>query len=1372
MTLKLFSFFGALLVGAPLLYSSEAILEDSPTQFGLRVETSGFKVESSLGGSKIVADDRSAATLTGSPDLPYYRFQIATGAKSPAVTVEVEEWEDLAIPQGLAGVPFWKTNREPLASRDDALFLAAGQINPVISEPGTYRGITLRTISIPLGLPTPDGKRVRLIRRFTVRVHLAAAQGPFNSQIQTQLKAVGIKNILGGSFFPLKPSAPLPKGKGRIIGANLGNSWIKIKVGDKQVDGLAEDGVYAIPFETAVATNRDILGAKISSLRIYAGPKDTLNSTVDSLGTLPPTLAEIPITVEDANSNGTFDEGDRLVFYGHGTSLWNRVPKDIWGSGIDDTLIPPAQWQFVSDPYSFENGYFLDWSGSGLKPALRNTLIPSGPIPAKEFSVAPHYLRAEKDLSTGSCAFGQFDGETGFDWYWHGKEDCSSIPSMNLNAGQLKSPTTDTLDGYMGDTTYIGFFVSEMGSAGIFQAFDGFGTLPQLGKPLAKYGTWFAQPTILPPGSLGFDSVRWDGSNRKFEGYTIKYSRKIDWKGKGRLVFPTAWGERIRYRIQDGSGLNCLRVEKGVGRNRLEVKSLGTDGFFVDSAGLYEDVLYYLYQSPVEISKASLQEEKLILSSTGLVRDLFTGDGVDPEYMIISPEALLPQAIELSKYRNESGRIVPLKTVVVRVEDIYRNWSGGRLSPPAIRDFLGWALNHWGGATPGRLKYTLLFGDGHYDYRDILKSKRPNYIPPFNRDQGDDPMSTDDFYAVLDAGENWETGLLDLSLGRLSVQSSEDAVAYLEKIKLYESPKSGGEWRSRTLHAADDDMQRGSADGVLDHTNDTEKLTRRILAQEPGMRVEKIYELDYPFNASLLKPEATQDLITTINRGVLALTFVGHGAYDQWADEVLLKTNDAISRFRNNGTPFAMAVFSCTVGRFDKILDDGMCEKFVRQKNFGAIAALGGSRETYPGPNIALGESFLGKLFSKTMGQSPAIGEAVLFAKNQTSARRNNQKYILFGEPVVMIRRPELSFTFDKLPDTLRALECGVVSGKIAGGSGKGSINLRILSGDVKKNYVVKNDTAPQRTERRGQILFERTVPYANHSFAADFFLPKQLPFGDSLAKIQIFAWDAEKPMEGSTILDSLSIQNNLEGSVCTQDDSKGPRIKITGCNIKESGGVDFPDRVKITLPYCLQIEVTDSTGGVMSGEGPDEGTTFEWMGVGEPFHPKATSDELYRKTYPFTMARSDAQPGNYAFKVNARDGFGNLGSRLIHLEITNDSVIHFVNAFNVPNPVKNGGTTFYFSTTIPVEEGEQQVSPRDDRILYDLKIFNQKGYLVQEFRDIRSGDVHWNGVDAWGRSLANGIYFYQAIAKWDFKDGSPGKGQRVSRRNTLVLSR
>jgi hypothetical protein len=164
--------------------------------------------------------------------------------------------------------------------------------------------------------------------------------------------------------------------------------------------------------------------------------------------------------------------------------------------------------------------------------------------------------------------------------------------------------------------------------------------------------------------------------------------------------------------------------------------------------------------------------------------------------------------------------------------------------------------------------------------------------------------------------------------------------------------------------------------------------------------------------------------------------------------------------------------------------------------------------------------------------------------------------------------------------------------------------------------------------------------------------------------------------------------------------------------------------------------------------------------------------DDLSLKTYQMPLSKQELAEGTHLLKISARDGYGNLTQRQITLQVAQDTALRFVRAFNVPNPMKRDGTTFWFSTSLPVDEGGALTEPLVDRVRFHVRIFNQRGYMVREFRDAVSGSTRFDGRDAWGKQLANGVYFYDVTATWSESQGSPQGGRRTSRKNTLVISR
>ncbi len=1378
----------------------ERVLEDTPAKLVLEISNPDFNLVrvDEAGTFQVTCNGCSRTGIPGSPDLPVYRFDVITGTSAPQVKINILETETRTVMGGISPYPNFLSPTKMEYHADVRLFREAANLEPRLLNVRALRGVPIRGIETPLTLWSESGKTLTLIKRMQVEVQFAGVLGQRATNRLSEAFASAVKNSIGGAYL-YRSDSPVALRKSSAAHFELGNRFIRFKIGDRNLENLDEDRVYGVSFSDLVRVSTDLNGVSIANLRMYTGPNDSLPSTMHAQ-ILAGTLREIPIEILDKNGNTTFDEGDSVRFFAHGTSLWTRLPGNRG----------PIRYEFTSDPYSFENYYFLDFSESGKSdPALRLSVSPSLPIVAPAKTSSYSYLRAEKDLQTATCDItGHKDEETGFDWFWHWNGNlCGSTTLMSLSKLQLASEETDSLpdldQSIPGDSLYVGLYFAQLRQdSGSTVFFGGKGeSLDILRVPVqdtsvhptpnyspGNYYVWTKPVKDAPVFQL--DSLKWS-RDRRFEGYTVSYRRKHIFSGKPLWIYPTEFGKAVSYKVAGGEGVQCLRIEDGVAVRRMVLNGQET---FTDSLSKGADAKYFLYKNSAALPLANIELQSLPSTGTSL-RNLETGDGENPEYIIITASPLLQQAMALKDYRNKASRSLHVRTSVVRVEDIYRQFSSGRMSPIAIRDFLRWAYAGWGAKSSDSraLKYVLLFGDGNYDYRNIrasvMKSAPPNLIPPFECFPYDnDEIATDDFYAALDSTENDLLNIgLDVSVGRLPLQSTDQAEAYLQKVKDYEDPNKAGEWRSRVILTADDATQRGTDDGydpiTGGHTTDSDRLGREsINANEPAVSVDKIYLLDYPLNTSYHKPEATEDLLSLINRGTLMVNYVGHGASNQWADEALLLTNDALSRMHNEGRTPMINAFSCTVGRFESLTGEGMSEQFVKQKGVGAIAAVSSTRESFPGPNLALAGAFYRRAFppdSAREGQT--IGQALQFAKNssETFAQggdRNDLKYALLGEPVLMLRKPKLGVTIIQAPDTLKALDCSAITGKISGGSGAGFVNIKIVAGSIHKTYVIGHNMTAQDVDKRGNILFERTIPYKDFTFSSDYFIPKQISFGDSTAQILFFAWDAKEEREGMAVKQNLHIKGTATSACATDTDGKGPRIQITGCQKKETDAIDFPDRVKLPIPYCLQVQVQDSTGGVLTGQGPDEGTTLEIPGILEPYHPQPGIDDLYYKTYQLSLDKKTFRPGQHLLKVSARDGYGNISVRQMVMDLTADSSLQTVSAYNVPNPMKRNGTTFYFSTIIPTGDVDfADLSNAVDRVEFEIHVFNQSGKMVKAFQHALSGEIRWDGHDEWGQLLANGVYFYKITASQSLASlagARPSYRTLSSKRNVLIISR
>ena len=161
------------------------------------------------------------------------------------------------------------------------------------------------------------------------------------------------------------------------------------------------------------------------------------------------------------------------------------------------------------------------------------------------------------------------------------------------------------------------------------------------------------------------------------------------------------------------------------------------------------------------------------------------------DWIVITHRDFWSQAQTLADHRASfSG----MRTMVVDVQDVYDEFSGGLMDPEAIRRFLAYAHEHWQPPAP---QYVVLMGDGHYDYKNHLLHPEQQFIPPYldlvdcflgetaadNRFVAGDRTNSDP-----DALECQRHAMPFMAIGRFPVNSVEEAEGMVKKTICYENP--------------------------------------------------------------------------------------------------------------------------------------------------------------------------------------------------------------------------------------------------------------------------------------------------------------------------------------------------------------------------------------------------------------------------------------------------------------------------------------------------------------------------------------------------------------------------------------------------------
>ncbi|MCC7203174.1 MAG: hypothetical protein IT393_11015 [Nitrospirae bacterium] len=340
------------------------------------------------------------------------------------------------------------------------------------------------------------------------------------------------------------------------------------------------------------------------------------------------------------------------------------------------------------------------------------------------------------------------------------------------------------------------------------------------------------------------------------------------------------------------------------------------------------------------------------------------------DYIIITHPDFADAIKALAGYRSQQGYSV----VTVRINDIYDQFSGGVESPHAIRAYLKYAYDNWA----IRPQYVLLVGDATVDYKD-LSGNGKNYMPAY-------------LYNYPGLGEvpsdNWfvdviEDVLPEMNIGRIPARSALEVSDVISKIISHEgSVKSG-----TVALIADDDNP--NFEGLSDSISG--------IVSSSGYVPAKVYE-------STLQQNFKPAISSAINSNPLIVNYTGHGAFDDWANNMFSSLD--VAELTNSAYPFVVAL-NCLNGYFVRAdtLDPSIAEAFILARNKGAVAVLAPGSWGYLSDHDPLAQ----ELYSIMLSENISLGEAVTRAK--TKAYTNNnimedavQTFIFFGDPATKLK--------------------------------------------------------------------------------------------------------------------------------------------------------------------------------------------------------------------------------------------------------------------------------------------------------------------------------------------------------------------------------
>lgn len=1047
-------------------------------------------------------------------------------------------------------------------------------------------------------------------------------------------------------------------------------------------------------------------------------------------------LPENAIQISGA-SDGTFDPSDYILFYGRGPDDWAYLPAEKHFS-MQKHLYDDRAYYFVK--IDSEDGKRLGSVPSASATAYVSTTFDD----FDRFEAEETNLMHEWDKSQGS----------GKKWYGDHFKNARSYTYNKLFTFPNPEPgnhTTIRAEMAIRSLSRSSFFVEVNGNrlqsepAARVSRLTGIGDneVDYAKTAVLEHSTGIQKPELDIVVEYPYPAGSGDGSEAWLDFIEVNTRRQLRMSGSQlhfrdtrSLDFPDT-----RYIISETSeNMMVWEVSDPLNPTNRQFSRQGTEILFGAEGNVLRSFIIF------DPTQALLNPEAI-----GRIPNQNLHGIVEADMLIVYHPDFESEALRLQAHRSSFDG---LKVVATSVSDIYNEFSSGATDPTAIRNFARMCRER----DPG-FRYLLLLGDGSFDQRDIYKLGG-NYIPTYQTESFNPIFAfpTDDYYAILEPASLGDpadplSGALDISVGRLPVNTPEQAGLAVDKIIRYDkSPEALSNWRNQLSFIGDDeDGQR--------HMLQADEIAGIIENSFPAFNTEKIY-LDAFTQVSTpggeRYPEVNEAINQAIFRGNLVMTYLGHGGSQGLAQERILNITD----IRSWENTYKMPLFVTATCSFTGYDDAGFTtagEEVFLNPNGGAFALMTTTRAVLSSQNKLLTEQVLIRLFERDQGLPRAIGTVMQLAKNSFTGGgilSNSRKFTLIGDPSQKLAMPRwqvrtrvinASNVEPGVPDTLRALQKITIAGEVTDEVGKllndfnGTLYPAIYDKKVTLYTLGQDPGSPVKPfEIQRNVIFKGKASVSGGKFEFSFVVPKDINFETGPGKISYYA------SEPSRLRDAHGNYNNvLIGGTDPNifADRQGPEIDVY-LNSEDFvfGGITDPDP---TLLVLLSDENGINVVGNSIGhdlEGILDEDTQNSLVLNDYY--SSEQDDYTRGSVRYPLSK--LEPGKHTIRIKAWDVANNSSEAATEFVVFDGEGIRLEHVLNYPNPFTDQ-TCFQFDHNYANQE-----------LSVVINIFTISGRLVKTLRQnlfsdgaIRLDDcIPWDGRDDFGDSLARGIYLYKVYVE------------------------
>ena len=754
----------------------------------------------------------------------------------------------------------------------------------------------------------------------------------------------------------------------------------------------------------------------------------------------------------------------------------------------------------------------------------------------------------------------------------------------------------------------------------------------------------------------------------------------------------------------------------------------------------------YTFSSPYDIERTFIALDPNIdyptISSYSSVKNQDLHSLKDIDVIILSDSKLVNAAEELGKFHKNNDN---LTYKVLTVNPIYNEFSSGTPDITAYRMLLK-MLYDKAKDEEDKPKYLILFGLSGYDNRGIKNEKLD--ILSFQAKESLNTINsyvTDDYLGFLEDNEGSyiESGTLDISIGRIPVNSEEEAYNYIEKVKSYVKSKDKGIWSNEILFVGDD------GDANL-HTKQANLLADTVYARHPEFTPNKLFLDSYKMIQSAsgaTYPDAKNEIWRYLNDGVLVFNYTGHGSMNSLTGELMITKADIVNMRNNNLAVWITA--TCDFSRYDSYERSAGMELILNPRG-GAIASLTTTRSVYSSSNLALVQAAYKYLLptkeDTETGNISSVGEIMKNAKRSLGSDKNKLSFTLLGDPIIKLFYPNNIVVTDSInsetPENAQIMALGLTTIKAhveknneLHSDFNGTALVTLYDKKEGLQTLGQGKNTPFEYEDYTNIIFTGEVPVVDGKIEVTFMVPKDINYKVGNGRLTYFIINEEGDENGHGYCQDFTIGDT------------DPNAPIT-----EKGPVS---RAYINTPSFENGQEVDNTPIFYAHLWDEFGINTIGTGIGHDIILKLNNNpnQTYVLNNYYTASLGDYKSGTVKFNLpKLSDGEYTLFFRAWSLQnISTTNELNFVVKSDSPATVEE----FYIYPTPATEYVDFYVKydRPEDIIDIEFRVFDLAGKtLWTSTREYQSDDATYT-------------------SRWDFNSYHPGNSGIYVAQVTIITA-